>query len=181
MPHVTTFDIPAGVGKTRFYRELDRIAVELHFAKVGGSVYLFTGDDSAIRAHTLADIAARFGAGPVGETDGPQVMRIADEAPAEYFTVRDLAKQVADELLVDHRVRGNKKKSRSIPTIVARLRGQHDMFEPGGEWLDLSQFLTGVGVRDMQARHAEFERMIDREEAAQAISAVVLDETELPW
>lgn len=144
---LVAFDIPAGVNKTRFYRELDRIAFELHFAKVGGSVYEFSGPDAAIRAHVLAELASQFGAGAVGEPNGPQVYALADEPPTEYFSHRELAKQIADALLVDHRVKKNKKTSRSIVVLAAELQGQTAF-----EWPDLAQFLKErVGAKEMTA------------------------------
>jgi hypothetical protein len=118
---LVTFDIPEGMNAVRLYRELDRIATEGDFERIGGSVYLVNSDQAQIRAHTLAEIASRFGAGPVGESGGPTIWKLDRETPSNYFANRELAKKIADELLIDHRLRANKKSHRSIPVLVAEL------------------------------------------------------------
>ena len=119
--YIVTFDIPEGASATRMYRELDRIAREGAFERIGGSVYLVNSDHAQVRAHVLAEIASRFGAGKVGEQGGPTVWKLDAESAESYFKNRTLAKSIADELLVDHRQRDNKKRARSIATLVAEL------------------------------------------------------------
>lgn len=119
--YLVTFDIPEGVNATRLYRELDRIAREGAFERIGGSVYLVNSDHAQVRAHVLAEIASRFGAGKVGEVGGPTIWKLDAEGADSYFANRAIASAIADELLVDHRVRDNKKHARSIPVLLAEL------------------------------------------------------------
>ena len=119
--YIVTWDLPEGAIATRLYRELDRIAREGAFERIGGSVYIVNSDHAQIRAHVLAEIASQHGAGKVGEPGGPTIFKLDAETTESYFRNRALAKTIAADLLVDHRVHSNKKKSRSIATLVAEL------------------------------------------------------------
>ncbi len=143
--YLVQFDIPAAANKSRLYRELNRITFELNAERVGGSVYVFSGESAAIRAHVLAELASQYGAGHVGEPGGLQVLQVTDEPSSEYFSHRDLAKKIADELLVDHRLAENKKRSRSVATIAAALSGQGAI-----EWPDLTAFLHSLKAERLE-------------------------------
>jgi hypothetical protein len=124
--YLVVFGVPKKktVDQVRLYREIKLVAREGGFDKVCIGAYIVNSDYACERANTLAELAARFGKGAVGEKGGPQVYRIIEQSPADYFANRELARRIADELLADHRKRDAKRKSRSIPALVARFRGE---------------------------------------------------------
>ena len=119
--YLVTWDIAQKIDRMRLHREIRRAATEPGIERIGGSVYVVFGIDAAIRAHVIAELAARCGAGNVGESGGPTVLQLDDENPNDYFANRDLARQVADELLLDHRRRNHKRQPRSITIIASQL------------------------------------------------------------
>ncbi len=155
--YLVTWDIPKDLNssQTRLYREIDRLIGDGNCHRIASSVYLVSGERAIERAYTLAQLAAEFGAGSVGDEGGPQVHQIVEIEPAAHFENLTLARQIVERLRVDHRSKNNRGKSRDFDAVLNALAGEQAPTRIGFDEQPQAAFLVlSPRVRRLQSVNA---------------------------